>query len=89
MPPREGDPAGQRVFGPEPAAQFTSDGQHHRGLIGEAALERVGLPLPKSEGGQDSGMRFYTGMYEKVRARARSFIANRIDLRSITGETAG
>ena len=59
------------------------------GLLGEAVLERVGLPLPKREGRQDSGMRFYSGMYEKVRAKARSFIAGRIDLRSITGETAG
>ena len=59
------------------------------GLLGEAVLERVGLPLPKhTEQNQNRGMRFYTGIYEKIRAKARTFIASRIDLRSITGESA-
>ena len=59
------------------------------GLLGEAVLERVGLPLPRdTDKNQNSGMRFYTGIYEKIRAKARTFIASKIDLRSITGESA-
>jgi len=58
------------------------------GLIGEAILDKVGLPLPRqSEGKLDSGMRFYSGAYERIRARMRKFIGERIDLRTITGET--
>ena len=58
------------------------------GLIGEAILDKVGLPLPRqSEGRLDSGMRFYSGAYERIRARMRKFIGERIDLRTITGET--
>lgn len=58
------------------------------GLLGEAILERVGLPLPaKWEGKPDSGIRFHTGIYEKIRARARTFVASKIDTRAITGET--
>ncbi len=59
------------------------------GLLGEAVLERVGLPMPKAtDQNQNRGMRLYTGVYEKIRAKARTFIASRIDLRSITGESA-
>lgn len=58
------------------------------GLLGEAILERVGLPLPaKWEGKPDSGIHFHLGLYEKIRAKARTFIANKIDTRAITGET--
>ncbi|MCH7482753.1 MAG: acyl-ACP desaturase [Chloroflexi bacterium] len=60
------------------------------GLLGEAVLERVGLPRPPlSQEGQNPGMRLYTGIYDKIRSKARTFISSRIDLRSITGETAG
>ena len=57
------------------------------GLLGEAMLEKVGLPLPSQKGPQDSGFRFYSGIYEKIRGKMRTFIANRIDVRAITGET--
>ncbi|MEX2431562.1 MAG: acyl-ACP desaturase [Dehalococcoidia bacterium] len=57
------------------------------GLIGEAILDKVGLPLPEPEGKQDRGMRFHLGVYEKVRTKARDFIGSKIDLRIITGET--
>ena len=58
------------------------------GLLGEAMLEKVGLPLPSQKGPQDSGYRFYSGIYEKIRGKMRTFIANRIDVRAITGETS-
>ena len=58
------------------------------GLIGEAILEKVGLPFPeRSAAGQDSGLRFYSGAYERIRARARRFIAAHIDLSVVTGDT--
>ncbi|MCI0816050.1 MAG: hypothetical protein J4N29_03265, partial [Chloroflexi bacterium] len=59
------------------------------GLLGEAVLERVGLPLPRdTDRNQNSGMRLYTGVYEKIRAKARTYVSSRIDLRSIIGESA-
>ena len=58
------------------------------GILGEAILEKVGLPIPSRTGGQDSALRLHSGVYEKIRARMRSFVAKRIDVRSITGETA-
>jgi hypothetical protein len=59
------------------------------GLLGEAVLEKVGLPMPaKWIGKPDSGIRFHTGIYEGIRSRLRTFIVNKIDVRSITGETA-
>ena len=59
------------------------------GLLGEAILERVGLPTPaKWIGKPDSAIRFHTGVYETIRSRMRTFISNKIDVRSITGETA-
>ena len=58
------------------------------GLLGEAVLEKVGLPVPaRWIGKEDSGIRFHTGVYEKVRTKMRNFIVSRIDLRSITGDT--
>ena len=59
------------------------------GLLGEAVLEKVGLPIPaKWVGKPDSGIRFHTGLYESIRSRMRSFIVNKIDIRSVTGDTA-
>lgn len=58
------------------------------GLIGEAMLEKVGLAIPTQKGPQDSGYRFYSGIYEKIRAKMRTFIANKIDVRTITGDTS-
>ena len=59
------------------------------GLLGEAILEKVGLPMPAQWIGKpDSGIRFHTGIYERIRSKFRTFIANKIDVRSITGETA-
>ena len=58
------------------------------GLIGEAILDRVGLPLPNAQGKQDRVMRFHLGVYERVRGKARDFIGSKIDLRVITGETS-
>jgi hypothetical protein len=58
------------------------------GLLGEAILEKVGLPIPaKWVGKPDSGIRFHTGVYERIRTKLRTFIVNKIDVRSITGET--
>jgi len=58
------------------------------GLLGEAALEKVGLPVPaRWIGKPDSGIWYHTGIYEKIRTKMRNFIINRIDLRSITGDT--
>ncbi|MDA1035451.1 MAG: hypothetical protein O3B65_01055 [Chloroflexi bacterium] len=57
------------------------------GLLGEAMLQKVGLTIPSQKGPQDSGYRFYSGVYEKIRGRMRTFIANKIDVRTITGET--
>jgi hypothetical protein len=56
------------------------------GLIGEAMLEKVGLPLPDlhSTGGYDSAMRPYLGVYERLRGAIRSFIVGKIDTSFIT-----
>lgn len=56
------------------------------GLIGEAMLEKVGLPLPDldSPDGQDSAMRPYLGVYERMRGAVRSFLIRQIDLSFIT-----
>ena len=60
------------------------------GLLGEAVLEKVGLPVPaRWIGKPDSGIHFHTGVYEKIRTKMRNFIISRIDLRSITGDTDG
>ncbi|MDA0797566.1 MAG: hypothetical protein O2826_03045 [Chloroflexi bacterium] len=59
------------------------------GLLGEAVLEKVGLPMPaKWVGKPDSGIRFHTGIYEGIRTKMRTFIVNKIDIRSVTGDTA-
>jgi hypothetical protein len=59
------------------------------GLLGEAILERVGLPIPPEwTGTQDGATRFYSGAYEKVRSKMRSFVAAKIDVRTITGDTS-
>ncbi|MEK9659656.1 MAG: acyl-ACP desaturase [Chloroflexota bacterium] len=48
------------------------------GLMGEAILDKVGLlPMSANRG----------GVYGKVRGRMRAFVADRIDLRVVTGET--
>jgi hypothetical protein len=49
------------------------------GLMGEAILDKVGLlPVGTNRG----------GMYERVRSSMRGFVAARIDLRVVTGETS-
>ena len=48
------------------------------GLIGEAILDKVGLPYPKS-----------TGVTGRIRDSLRNFIMDRMDLRTVTGKTAG
>ena len=58
------------------------------GLIGEAMLQKVGLNIPSQKGPQDSGYRFYSGAYEKIRSKMRTFIADKIDVRTITGDTS-
>ena len=58
------------------------------GILGEAMLEKVGLPIPSQKGPQDSGYHFYSGIYEKIRGKMRTFVANKIDARTITGETS-
>ncbi len=58
------------------------------GLLGEAILDKVGLPLPNAKGKQDRGVRVPTGVYQRLRSRAREFIGDRIDLRVVTGETS-
>jgi hypothetical protein len=59
------------------------------GLIGEAALEAAGLDYVfKSDGArQDSAFRLYEGVYEKVRALVRSWLAGEMTARmhAITG----
>ena len=58
------------------------------GLLGEAILEKVGRPMPaKWIGEPDSGIRFHTGIYENIRTRMRTFIVNKVDVRTITGDT--
>lgn len=75
---------------PSPVVKRAMDrlGGFGYGLIGEAILDKVGLPLPSTQGKQDRGMRFHLGVYEKVRAKARNFIGSKIDLRIITGDTS-
>jgi hypothetical protein len=58
------------------------------GILGEAMLEKVGLSIPSQKGPQDSGYRFYSGIYEKIRSKMRTFVANKIDVRTITGDTS-
>ena len=59
------------------------------GLIGEAILERVGLAIPSHWAeSKDKAMRLHTGIYERIRSKMRDFVANRIDVRSITGNTS-
>ncbi|MBM3940026.1 MAG: hypothetical protein FJ318_03855 [SAR202 cluster bacterium] len=51
-------------------------------VIGEAILERVNLPVPE-------GVRhFYNAPYRRVRGALRGFVAKKLDLRVITGETS-
>jgi hypothetical protein len=59
------------------------------GIIGEAILMKVGLPVPsKWSDKSDSGLRFHRGIYETIRSKMRNFVADRIDVRSITGDTS-
>ena len=59
------------------------------GLLGEAILDKVGLPVPSTwSDKRDSGMHLHTGIYERIRGKMRNSIAERIDLRSITGDTS-
>ena len=59
------------------------------GLIGEAILEKVGLPVPRSfKGQQDRATHFYSGVFERIRSKMRSYVAERIDVRAITGDTS-
>jgi hypothetical protein len=50
------------------------------GLIGEAVLQRVGLDylFKPQEGRQDNGFQLYEGIYEKIRALLRTWIAERL-----------
>lgn len=61
-------------------ALFNRLGGHGYAVLGEAALERVGLPLPQMR------PHFYSVPYYRVRGAVRTFVASRIDLRSILGE---
>jgi hypothetical protein len=57
-------------------------------VLGEAVRERVGLPVAWSNGNDEQGRRgFHWGLPGKIRSAARSQVAQRIDLRAVTGET--
>ena len=57
-------------------------------ILGEAVRERVGLPFAGSNGDDEQNHpAFPWGLREKVRTGARSYVARRIDLRAVTGET--
>ena len=86
------------TIGPLPprAAQVALDrmGGMGYGLLGEAILERVGLPLPagrRASNGHESnarGMGVYHALHERARGMTRRYIGRRIDLRTVTGETS-
>jgi hypothetical protein len=86
------------AIGPLPprAAQVVLDRMGSMGysLLGEAVLDRVGLPIPggrriidddQHSGGESRGN---GGISERVRGTMRRYVGRRIDLRTITGETS-
>jgi hypothetical protein len=58
-------------------------------ILGEAILERVGLPFESSKGPDEQGPGpFVRRLGRSMRGNLRQLVARRIDLRAVTGETA-
>ena len=59
------------------------------GLVGEALLEKLGLSylFQPPAGPQDSGMRPYSGVYERIRGLLRTWLANKMDFDFKAGNT--
>ncbi|HEX5939685.1 MAG TPA: acyl-ACP desaturase [Dehalococcoidia bacterium] len=80
-------------LGPVTAAQVRTAvnrlGGPGYGLVGEALLEKLGLSylFQTPAGPQDSGMRPYSGVYERVRSLLRTWLANKMDFDFKAGAT--
>jgi hypothetical protein len=66
---------------------FDVFGGHGYRLLGEAIFERVGLPSPERRP-STAGFPTPIRLVERARSKFRTFVANRIDLRAVTGETS-
>jgi Fatty acid desaturase len=80
-------------LGPISAAQLRTAvnrlGGPGYGLVGEALLERLGLSylFQQPAGRQDSAMKPYSGVYERIRGLLRSWLASKIDFDFRAGAT--
>lgn len=56
-------------------------------VVGQAIIERVGLPLARWRQAEGAGLR--SRIKERIQSAARGFVSRRVDLRTVTGETGG